>query len=187
METVLRSIYQLKQQTKSCGLLWVFSQFRGRVHIINTVHFWCSLPIERDRERKKWIGSSHSTMDYYDTQYQSTSQPLTWKLLFYSNILIAIHLSLSHGWSFETSQNVHVNRHGFELIQANNLQRQELMQSVCEQYFDPNDQLVDSIPIEKMDHLLIDEKHKFLYCYVPKVSVLWFLFSLRWFVSISNI
>lgn len=111
-------------------------------------------------------------MDYNDIRYQSANGPLTWKFLFYS--LIAIHLPLSFGWSFESSQNLHVNRHGFELIQANNLQRQELMQSVCDQYFEPNDQLVDSIPNEKMDHLLIDEKHKFLYCYVPKVSDLFF-------------
>ncbi|KAG4068328.1 hypothetical protein HA402_007848 [Bradysia odoriphaga] len=109
-------------------------------------------------------------MDSNDIHYQSTNRPLTWKFLFYSNLLIAIHLSLSCGWSFESSQNVHVNRHGFELIQANNLQRQELMQSVCEQYFEPKDQSVDNVPSEKMDHLLIDEKHKFLYCYVPKVA-----------------
>lgn len=107
-------------------------------------------------------------MDYYDYQYQA---PLTWKIVFYSILLVTIHLSLSCGWNFESNQNVHVSRHGFELLQANNLQRQEMMQSVCEQYFDPTEQLVDNIPSDKMEHLLIDEKHKFLYCYVPKVSL----------------
>lgn len=108
-------------------------------------------------------------MDYYDFLHQAAS--VTWKFVFYSILLVTIHSSLSCGWNFESNQNVHVNRHGFELIQANNLQRQELMQSVCEQYFDPNDQLVDNVPADKMEHLLIDEKHKFLYCYVPKVSL----------------
>ncbi len=113
-------------------------------------------------------------MDYYDFQFQT---PLTWKFLLYSILLVTIHhSSLSFGWNFESNQNVHVSRHGFELIQANNLQRQELMQSICEQYFDSSDQLVDNIPADKMDHLLIDEKHKFLYCYVPKVSFIFFLF-----------
>lgn len=111
-------------------------------------------------------------MDYCDIQYQT---PSTWKIIFYSIVLITIHLSLSCGWNFESNQNVHVSRHGFELIQANNLQRQELMQTICEQYFDPNDQSVDNIPNDKMEHLLIDEKHKFLYCYVPKVSGFCFL------------
>lgn len=108
-------------------------------------------------------------MDYYDFLHQAAS--VTWKFVFYSILLVTIHSSLSCGWNFESNQNVHVNRHGFELIQANNLQRQELMQSVCEQYFHPNDQLVDNVPADKMEHLLIDEKHKFLYCYVPKVSL----------------
>lgn len=112
-------------------------------------------------------------MDYNDFQYQA---PLACKNLVYSILFITIHLSLSYGWNFESNQNVRVSRHGFELIQANNLQRQELMQSVCEQYIDLKDQSVDNIPSDKMDHLLIDEKHKFLYCYVPKVRFYIYLF-----------
>lgn len=83
--------------------------------------------------------------------------------------------------------NIKIGNHGFELTQANNVQRQELIQRVCERQAlangapstngaaaattttNPMDEL-NGIPDEQLQHLLIDEKHKFLYCYVPKVS-----------------
>lgn len=66
--------------------------------------------------------------------------------------------------------------HGFELTQSNNLQRQEILQKYCEsehhkdreQYSDLED--LASNVIDDYDHLIVDEKYKFLYCYVPKVS-----------------
>lgn len=86
--------------------------------------------------------------------------------------------------------------HEFELTQALNLQRQERVQRECELAAlskttttttperndnadenripaDHNDyeQQMAGIPDDQLRHLLIDEKHKFLYCYVPKVSV----------------
>lgn len=69
------------------------------------------------------------------------------------------------------SNDIHMTSHGFELTQANNLQRQEHIQKVC----DHSDaiafnQSLDDIPDDQLDHLIIDAKHKFLYCYVPKVA-----------------
>lgn len=76
----------------------------------------------------------------------------------------------------------------FELTQALNLQRQERVQRECElaaatdqhnsdgnRSVSSNDyeQQIASIPDDQLEHLLIDEKHKFLYCYVPKVSKLY--------------
>lgn len=80
--------------------------------------------------------------------------------------------------------------HEFELTQALNIQRQEHVQRECEmaslskqslpQKDADGNHILDSsndyepqianIPDDQLRHLLIDEKHKFLYCYVPKVS-----------------
>lgn len=66
----------------------------------------------------------------------------------------------------------------FRLIQSNNIQRQELLQQKCEKYhyIDNNDKesfqkSIHEMSEVDMEHLLIDRNHKFLYCYVPKVSV----------------
>lgn len=104
---------------------------------------------------------------------------------------------VADGSDIENNLNIKIGNHGFELTQANNLQRQELVQSVCDNHFTSSGdgyvegsptkgsllstttsttaQISDSqpfadIPDDQLDHLLIDEKHKFLYCYVPKVS-----------------
>lgn len=64
----------------------------------------------------------------------------------------------------------------YRLIQANNIQRQELLQQKCDKYdLDSNNELYQNNSIHTLsdadlEHLLIDRKHKFLYCYVPKVS-----------------
>lgn len=65
----------------------------------------------------------------------------------------------------------------FRLIQSNNIQRQELLQQKCDKYH-YTENMVDGKPPMSvhelsevdMEHLLIDKTHKFLYCYVPKVS-----------------
>lgn len=84
---------------------------------------------------------------------------------------------------FATDQCQHV----FELTQAKNLQRQERVQHECDSYDDGDKdeiaasggggggvggyaQNINEIPDEQLDHLLVDEKHRFLYCYVPKVN-----------------
>lgn len=91
--------------------------------------------------------------------------------------------SVTYGSDAENNLNIKISNHGFELTQANNLQRQELVQSVCDSYLTLNsgesstssimtpEALLqpNHIPDDQLEHLLIDEKHKFLYCYVPKV------------------
>lgn len=84
-------------------------------------------------------------------------------------ILVLILIQLAHASSREFS---------FRLIQSDNIQRQELLQRRCDKYDSDNNELLnyknnDSIHTMSetdLEHLLIDKKHKFLYCYVPKVS-----------------
>lgn len=99
--------------------------------------------------------------------------------------------------------------HAFELTQALNLQRQERVQRECEwvgattvngqddngvsevnnnnnntdhiHHAHEYSQHVADIPDDQLEHLLIDEKHKFLYCYVPKVSE-WFSLLLHFII-----
>lgn len=71
----------------------------------------------------------------------------------------------------ENNYHIRMNSHGFELTQALNLQRQEQVQKVCsstqsESIFKD----LSQIPDDQLDHMIIDDKHKFLYCYVPKVA-----------------
>lgn len=78
--------------------------------------------------------------------------------------LITLSVSSSQSKDFE-----------YRLIQANNIQRQELLQQKCDKYDLGNNELYQNNSIHTLseadlEHLLIDRKHKFLYCYVPKVS-----------------
>lgn len=59
--------------------------------------------------------------------------------------------------------------HKIELTQSSNLQRQELLQQVCERLGSAN-KTWTQLKADQMDHLLVDKAHKLLYCYVPKVS-----------------
>lgn len=81
-------------------------------------------------------------------------------------LVITLSLSLTHGKNFE-----------YRLIQSNNIQRIELLQQKCDKYELDNNELYQNTSIHTLtdadlEHLLIDRKHKFLYCYVPKVSFL---------------
>lgn len=80
-------------------------------------------------------------------------------------LLITLSLSLTCGKNFE-----------YRLIQSNNFQRQELLQQKCDKYDLGNNELyqnnsIHSLSDVDLEHLLIDRKRKFLYCYVPKVSL----------------
>lgn len=79
-------------------------------------------------------------------------------------IVRLIFINLSWYVSF-----THCKNYEFRLIQSNNFQRQELLQQKCDKYHLDN-KLVYKLTEADMEHLLIDKKHKFLYCYVPKVS-----------------
>lgn len=92
-------------------------------------------------------------------------------------ILIAITISVGllpvHTSTAENENNHHIrlNNHGFELTQANNLLRQEQVQKMCANLRSNsivND--IAEIPDDQLDHMIIDDKHKFMYCYVPKVA-----------------
>lgn len=59
----------------------------------------------------------------------------------------------------------------YRLTQADNIQRQELLQRRCDKYDSDNKNIsIHTMSELDLEHLLIDKKHKFLYCYVPKVS-----------------
>lgn len=74
----------------------------------------------------------------------------------------------------ENNYNVRVSDHGFELTQANNLFRQEQVQKICNSDAATESETltknITDIPDDQWDHLIVDSKHKFLYCYVPKVA-----------------
>lgn len=58
--------------------------------------------------------------------------------------------------------------HSLELTQSLNLARQELISEKCRR--SPPKYFLDDIPPSQLEHILVDEEHKLLYCYVPKVS-----------------
>uniref|UniRef100_A0A1Q3FJ96 Carbohydrate sulfotransferase n=2 Tax=Culex tarsalis TaxID=7177 RepID=A0A1Q3FJ96_CULTA len=61
--------------------------------------------------------------------------------------------------------------HTYELTQSQNFQRQDAMLKACAQMRDTMAyKSVDELNTFQMSHLLVDRKHKFLYCYVPKVA-----------------
>lgn len=59
--------------------------------------------------------------------------------------------------------------HSLELTQSLNLARQELISEKCRR-LPPKYTLNDLAP-PQLEHILVDEEHKLLYCYVPKVSL----------------
>uniref|UniRef100_A0A8D8BNW9 Carbohydrate sulfotransferase n=1 Tax=Culex pipiens TaxID=7175 RepID=A0A8D8BNW9_CULPI len=61
--------------------------------------------------------------------------------------------------------------HTYELTQSQNFQRQDAMLKACAQMRNTMEyKTVDELNTFQMSHLLVDRKHKFLYCYVPKVA-----------------
>lgn len=120
---------------------------------------------------------TYETKIIYKKEFRKYFDINLWSLIcvLLFNIFV-IKVGASIVWDIENNLNVRVNDHGFELTQANNLQRQEMIQNVCDSMgYNDTDNLLNSIPDDQLDHLLIDTKHKFLYCYVPKVS---FFFSI---------
>ncbi|XP_075992675.1 carbohydrate sulfotransferase 11 [Anticarsia gemmatalis] len=61
-----------------------------------------------------------------------------------------------------------VSEHSLELTQSLNLARQELIQETCRRF--PPRFGLDDLPRSQLEHILIDEERKLLYCYVPKVA-----------------
>lgn len=110
-------------------------------------------------------------VNYYKNEFRKYFTINSWNLVFLLFLKVyTIEVGASIVWDIENNLNVRINDHGFELTQANNLQRQEMIQSVCDSIgYNDTDSLLSNIPDDQLDHLLIDPKHKFLYCYVPKV------------------
>lgn len=60
-------------------------------------------------------------------------------------------------------------QHSLELTQSLNLARQEHVQETCLRH-PPQVELAD-LPDSHLEHILVDDKHQLLYCYVPKVRM----------------
>lgn len=72
---------------------------------------------------------------------------------------------------FYLIQNLIRNSTKFDLIKDNNLkylERRRNLQRVCRGYY--NSSQILKVKKNKLDHILIDEKNKVLFCYVPKVA-----------------
>lgn len=80
--------------------------------------------------------------------------------------IIVLLLSLLVGGD---EHNNDVSEHSLELTQSLNLARQELIQETCRRF--PPRYGLDELPPSQLEHILINEEHKLLYCYVPKVSL----------------
>jgi len=93
------------------------------------------------------------------------------KIIFINNIfLILLNINLINSFEYKNNNNVLklTKDHSFELTQSLNVQRQETMLKMCET-LNINNNNLEELYDEQMEHLLVDKKHKFLYCYVPKV------------------
>lgn len=72
---------------------------------------------------------------------------------------------------FYLTSNLIRNSTNFDLIKDNNLkylERRNNLQRVCRGYY--NSSQILKVKRTKLDHILIDEKNKVLFCYVPKVA-----------------
>lgn len=65
------------------------------------------------------------------------------------------------------NDNESASEHSLELTQSLNLARQELIQETCGR-LSMKGGLDDLLP-SQLEHILVDDDHKLLYCYVPKV------------------
>ncbi|XP_050670595.1 carbohydrate sulfotransferase 11 [Leptidea sinapis] len=77
-------------------------------------------------------------------------------------------LLLSVLFYVSANENSFGGEHSLELTQSLNLARQEHIQETCARL--PVNWTVDDLPPNQLEHILIDDKHKLLYCYVPKVA-----------------
>ncbi|CAG9133488.1 unnamed protein product [Plutella xylostella] len=83
------------------------------------------------------------------------------------NILFCVHGYVNDVWN--NNNNVEGSGvHSIELTQSLNLARQEWIQEACRRR-PPRGGLAE-LPPTQLDHILVSEKHKLLYCYVPKVA-----------------
>ena len=92
---------------------------------------------------------------------------IIYNLLFYG--ILALQSSSVHSDNEINTIFSESEEHEFELTQSLNIQRQDWLQKMCE-ISGYAGRTINDLSVAQMDHLLIDRKHKFLYCYIPKVS-----------------
>uniref|UniRef100_A0A2M4DQF9 Carbohydrate sulfotransferase n=1 Tax=Anopheles darlingi TaxID=43151 RepID=A0A2M4DQF9_ANODA len=99
---------------------------------------------------------------------------ITWKAFMYFTLISLLEAALD--WPEPNDELMlgltRGHLHEYELTQAHNLYRQDVLQKSCI-YSVAKDDIAERIELLKefpTDHLLIDRDHKFLYCYVPKVA-----------------
>lgn len=87
----------------------------------------------------------------------------------YFDLVLLISISLcANGYVSDDIDNHITTEHSLELTQSLNLARQEIIQESCNR-FNPQWTL-ENVPESQLEHILVDENHKLLYCYVPKVA-----------------
>ncbi|XP_052867289.1 carbohydrate sulfotransferase 11 [Anopheles cruzii] len=97
---------------------------------------------------------------------------ITWKAFMYFTLISFLEaLDWAEIGDENVALSVHTKQHEYELTQAHNLHRQDILQKAC--FYGAKEDIAERV--EKLnelptDHLLIDREHKFLYCYVPKVA-----------------
>lgn len=86
-------------------------------------------------------------------------------------ILYLLCIKVAVGFDDADNNNVKITKHGLELTQTINIQRQEYLQKMCENMGESDTlQTIDDLSEEQMEHMIVDPEHKFMYCYVPKVA-----------------
>ncbi|KAI5643558.1 sulfotransferase family domain-containing protein [Phthorimaea operculella] len=83
--------------------------------------------------------------------------------LYLSNLLCCV--IFVHGHINDVEQ---AGEHSLELTQSLNLARQEHIQETCARF--PLKHTLDDLAASQLEHILVDDEHKLLYCYVPKVA-----------------
>ncbi|XP_013201224.2 carbohydrate sulfotransferase 11 [Amyelois transitella] len=89
------------------------------------------------------------------------------KMRSFSTDIVLLSVLLCVSGDFSELDNT-ISEHSLELTQSLNLARQELIQDVCSRF--PPKLSLDELPPSSLEHILIDDTHKLLYCYVPKVA-----------------
>lgn len=86
-----------------------------------------------------------------------------WKMgVFKASSVLLLNLVLVLGDGSDAIDN------SLELAQSLNLERQQHIEEICKQ--NPPSFGLDDLTPQQLDHIILDDEHKLLYCYVPKVS-----------------
>lgn len=85
------------------------------------------------------------------------------------HVLNSLVLFLCVLYGVSGSDNEVTSEHSLELTQSLNLARQELIQERCGRL--NLKWSLDELPPNQLEHILVDDEHKLLYCYVPKVRL----------------